>query len=194
MNEANPYIDKFARMNPLDLDRQMEIAKSLLPDSSIFLGLVKDDTTLSTTRAVAFSDMYERRENSEGHKKGLTILDALKPRMIVTPHLRGLINGEYTASFGVGVSEVEKRKHLLEVLFHEAKFPQNMDLVGAIFVPERAAPVEAAIFKGKLTEEQVIRDAFIGAFGERGDRKDSGHDEMAEWLRQMKELHGRDVI
>ena len=194
MNEANPYIERFARMNPIELDRQMDIAKALLPSSAIVRDLALDNTTPSLVRAVTFSDMYERRGNSEGHKRGLMILEGLKPRMIVTTYLKDLLDAEYTSSFGVGVSEQNKRKHLLQVLFDEAKFPDDIDLVGAIFIPSRAIPVEAAIFRGKLSEEQMVRDILIEEFGEREQRRDSGHDKTAEWLRQMRELHGQDVI
>src|SRR3989344_3771712 len=174
MNEANPYIERFARMNPIELDRQMDIAKALLPSSAIVRDLALDNTTPSLVRAVTFSDMYERRGNSEGHKRGLMILEGLKPRMIVTTYLKDLLDAEYTSSFGVGVSEQNKRKHLLQVLFDEAKFPDDIDLVGAIFIPSRAIPVEAAIFRGKLSEEQMVRDILIEEFGEREQRRDSG--------------------
>lgn len=194
MNEANPYIERFSDMNPLELDRQMDIAKALLPDLSILLGLVHDTDAPITERAVTFSHMYNRRENSEARQRGLMILDGLKPRMVVTTHLKDLLDPAYMVAFNLGVRAEEKGKHLLEILFYDAKFPKDIALVGAVFIPERSAPLEATIFRSILVHEQETRDLFIEMFGRSEERRDSVHDETAKWLKQMRELHGQDIV
>lgn len=195
MNEANPYIERFAKMNPVELDGQLDVAKALLPDSSIVRSLAIESIDAASIRALAFSNMWERRANSEGLRRGLMILDGLKPRMIVTGSLKDDLTTRYSSRFGVGISQEDKGSHLFRVLFYNAKFPEELDLVGAIFVPEKARLVEAAIFKTTVIEQQMVRDILADDSAENHiEEPDVFHKESARWLKQMRELHGPDVM
>ena len=193
MAETNPYIEKFAGMNPMQLDRQLEVAKSLLPDSSIYLGVAFRTDLSPTEQADMIAGLVSRRMNSEGLQRGLMILGGLKPKMVATNYLKSSLDSHYQASFDVGITAEDREKHLVEVLF-EARFPQGFDLRGALFVPERAGPVEAAIFRAKLKDDQLIRSGYELYTGAPQTQPDTIDKENSEWLAKIRELHGSDVI
>lgn len=177
------------------LETQLDRAKALLPDFSVLNDLMSGNSVEEIAQNML--EMDTRRGSSESLRLGLEILEGLYPRMRVTEYFTKELAAFYRISFGTGVRPDHRDNHLLRLLFPQARFPQDLDLTGAVFDAQRAARVEIALFQNFLNDSQSSRDIVdetLGISDKRSNQKDPNHIRAQGWLLHIRKLHGPDII